>query len=192
MLAYITWVIGWSRDITAAGRAYRTWQHVFLPSHLFIYLCVPIVNFLGPVSVLQQYVVSIDGNDPFIKWQMERGLDWTISSVAGESYRVDVSVTSYSFSHVHVVQCIFVIVCWLISGDSLCQIDLTEMLESWAAENIHMETDQIIKMKPVWRDTSFTLKYYSDALFDFPHWFGFSKRKFKVSVSYSCYWFVYL
>ena len=42
-------------------------------------------------SVLQQYVVSIDGNDPFIKWQMERGLDWTISSVAGESYRVDVS-----------------------------------------------------------------------------------------------------
>lgn len=99
--------------------------------------------------VLQQYVVSIDGNDPFIKWQMERGLDWTISSVAGESYRVD--------------------------------IDLTELLESWAAENIHMETDQIIKVKAVWRDTSFTLKYYSDALFDFPHWFGFSKRKFKLT-----------
>lgn len=36
-------------------------------------------------------VVSVDGGDPVIKWQMERGLDWTISSVAGESYRVDVS-----------------------------------------------------------------------------------------------------
>lgn len=34
----------------------------------------------------------------------------------------------------------------------------------------------------VWRDASFTLKYYSDALFDFPHWFGFSKRAFKVNV----------
>ncbi|XP_038563613.1 uncharacterized protein LOC119894962 isoform X2 [Micropterus salmoides] len=39
--------------------------------------------------VLQQYVLSIDGNNPFIKWQMEKGLDWTIASVAGESYRVD-------------------------------------------------------------------------------------------------------
>lgn len=37
------------------------------------------------------YVVSIDGGDPLIRWQLERGLDWTISSVAGESYRVDVS-----------------------------------------------------------------------------------------------------
>ncbi|XP_044078088.1 mesenteric estrogen-dependent adipogenesis protein-like [Siniperca chuatsi] len=98
--------------------------------------------------VLQQYVVSIDGNDPFIKWQMERGLDWTITSVAGESYRVD--------------------------------IDLTELLESWAAKNIHIITDKLTKVKPVWRDASFTLKYYSDALFDFPHWFGFSKRKFKL------------
>ncbi|KAM9348891.1 mesenteric estrogen-dependent adipogenesis protein [Symphorus nematophorus] len=96
--------------------------------------------------VLQQYVVSIDGNDPFIKWQMERGLDWTISSVAGESYRVD--------------------------------IDLTELLESWAAKNII--TDKLKNAKPVWRDASITLKYYSDALFDFPHWFGFSKRKFKL------------
>lgn len=36
-------------------------------------------------------MVSVDGGDPLIKWQLERGLDWTISSVAGESYRVDVS-----------------------------------------------------------------------------------------------------
>lgn len=36
-------------------------------------------------------MVSIDGGDPLIRWQLERGLDWTISSVAGESYRVDVS-----------------------------------------------------------------------------------------------------
>ncbi|XP_038563612.1 mesenteric estrogen-dependent adipogenesis protein-like isoform X1 [Micropterus salmoides] len=95
--------------------------------------------------VLQQYVLSIDGNNPFIKWQMEKGLDWTIASVAGESYRVD--------------------------------IDLSELLESWAAENV---TDKPIKVKPVWRDASFTLKYYSDAFFDFPHQFGFSKRTFKL------------
>ncbi|XP_039632630.1 mesenteric estrogen-dependent adipogenesis protein-like isoform X2 [Perca fluviatilis] len=91
-----------------------------------------------------------DSNNPFIKWQMERGLDWTISSVAGESYRVD--------------------------------IDLTELLESWAAKNIHIITDKL-KVKPVWRDASFTLKYYSDALFDFPHWFGFSKRKFNLRLT---------
>lgn len=95
--------------------------------------------------VLQQYVLSIDGNNPFIKWQMEKGLDWTIASVAGESYRVD--------------------------------IDLSELLESWAAENV---VDKPIKVKPVWRDASFTLKYYSDAFFDFPHQFGFSKRTFKL------------
>ncbi|XP_071362550.1 mesenteric estrogen-dependent adipogenesis protein [Trachinotus anak] len=101
--------------------------------------------------VLKQYVVSIDGNDPLIKWQMERGLDWTISSVAGESYRVD--------------------------------IDLTEALDSWAAKNIHIKTDKLMKVQPVWRDASFTLKYYSDALFDFPHWFGFSKRNFKLRLT---------
>lgn len=49
----------------------------------------------GPVSFLVlpagSYVASIDGGDPLIRWQLETGLDWTISSVAGESYRVDVS-----------------------------------------------------------------------------------------------------
>ncbi|XP_070699693.1 mesenteric estrogen-dependent adipogenesis protein [Pempheris klunzingeri] len=105
----------------------------------------------GPASVLQQYVVSIDSSDPFIKWQMEKGLDWTISSVAGESYRVD--------------------------------IDLTELLESWVANNSHILADRQIQVKPVWRDASFTLKYYSDALFDFPHWFGFSKRTFKLRLT---------
>ncbi|CAJ1063814.1 mesenteric estrogen-dependent adipogenesis protein-like [Xyrichtys novacula] len=97
--------------------------------------------------VLQQYVVSIDGSDTYIKWQMERGLDWTISSVAGESYRVD--------------------------------IDFKEVLERWGEENIHMTE----KGKPVWRDTCVTLKYYSDALFDFAHWFGFSKRKFNLRLT---------
>ncbi|KAK9536539.1 hypothetical protein VZT92_006312 [Zoarces viviparus] len=101
--------------------------------------------------VLKQFVVSIDGNDPIIKWQMERGLDWTISSVWGESYSVD--------------------------------IDLTEPLERWAAKNIHIITDKLIKVQPVWRDASFTLQYYSDALFDFPHWFGFSKRKFNLRLT---------
>ncbi|XP_049448347.1 mesenteric estrogen-dependent adipogenesis protein-like [Epinephelus fuscoguttatus] len=102
-------------------------------------------------KVLKQFVVSFDGRDPFIKWQMERGLDWTISSVAGESYRVD--------------------------------IDLTEVLESWAAKNIIIITDEQKKVQPVWRDAAFTLKYYSDALFDFPHWFGFSKRRFNLRLT---------
>lgn len=57
------------------------------------------------------------------------------------------------------------------------QIDLSEVLESWAAENITADQMQV---KLVWTNTSFTLKYNSDALFDFPHWFGFSKRTFKV------------
>lgn len=42
-----------------------------------------------------QYVVSIDSSEPFLKWQMERGLDRTISSVAGESYWVDVSAIAF-------------------------------------------------------------------------------------------------
>lgn len=65
---------------------------------------------------------------------------------------------------------------------SWCQIDFTELLESWVAKNLYTLNDEPIKVAPVWRDASFTLKYYSDALFDFPHWFGFSKRTFKVSV----------
>ncbi|XP_072231521.1 mesenteric estrogen-dependent adipogenesis protein [Leuresthes tenuis] len=101
----------------------------------------------GGSRVLKQYVVSIDGSDPFIKWQMEKGLDWTISSVAGESYRVD--------------------------------IDFTEALESCALQDITI--DDLEEVKLVWRDASFSLKYYSDALFDFPKWFGYSKRTFKAS-----------
>ncbi|XP_056300471.1 mesenteric estrogen-dependent adipogenesis protein-like [Pseudoliparis swirei] len=103
----------------------------------------------GPV--LKQFVVSIDGSDPFIKWQLEKGLDKTISSVNGESYRVE--------------------------------IDFTDLLESWAAINIHRITDRQIQGTPVWKDNSFTLKYYSDAFFDFPHWFGLSKRKFSLKVT---------
>ena len=61
----------------------------------------------------------------------------------------------------------------------LIQIDLTEALESFAPQDI--TTDDPEEVKPVWRDASFSLKYYSDALFDFPKWFGFSKRTFKAS-----------
>ncbi|KAG7269640.1 hypothetical protein CRUP_016431 [Coryphaenoides rupestris] len=43
----------------------------------------------GGLEVLGRYVVSVDGSDPLVMCQMEKGLDWTISSVAGESYRVD-------------------------------------------------------------------------------------------------------
>lgn len=40
---------------------------------------------------LGYYVVAINGSHPMIRWEMKRGLDLTISSVAGESYTVDVS-----------------------------------------------------------------------------------------------------
>lgn len=77
------------------------------------------------------------------------------------------------------------VTCW--------QIDLTDVLESCIRKNLRFPTDRTVKVSPVWRNASFTLKYYSDALFDFPHWFGFSRRSFKVSlkkVSYSSCCFV--
>ncbi|XP_016295984.1 uncharacterized protein medag isoform X2 [Sinocyclocheilus anshuiensis] len=46
------------------------------------------------VPVLGYYVVAINGSHPMIRWEMERGLDMTISSVAGESYIVDVDVSA--------------------------------------------------------------------------------------------------
>uniref|UniRef100_A0A3Q1HCT0 Uncharacterized protein n=1 Tax=Anabas testudineus TaxID=64144 RepID=A0A3Q1HCT0_ANATE len=98
--------------------------------------------------VLKQYVVSIDGNDALIKWQLEKGLDWTISSVAGESYRVD--------------------------------IDLSEALMSCVGNII---TNKEVKVRSVRIHALFTLKYCSDALFDFPHWFGFSKRQFNLRLT---------
>lgn len=102
----------------------------------------------GPTepSVLQEYVLSIDGGNPMIKWQLGKGLDWTISSVAGESYRVE--------------------------------IDLSEILQSLAAEGLIAKN--LMKYNLKWKGASFILKYYSDALFDFAHWFGRSKRSFKL------------
>ncbi|XP_076024542.1 uncharacterized protein medag [Genypterus blacodes] len=44
-------------------------------------------------KVLKRYVLCIDGNDPYIKWQVEKGLDWTIATVAGESYRLEIDLT---------------------------------------------------------------------------------------------------
>ncbi|XP_012734142.2 mesenteric estrogen-dependent adipogenesis protein [Fundulus heteroclitus] len=116
--------------------------------YVLVSLCVPQASKKGATEprVLREYVFSINGGDPMTKWQMERGLDWTISSVAGESYRVE--------------------------------IDLSEILNSLAAEGLVDE--DLMKYNPTWKDASFTLKYYSDALFDFPHWFGFSKKSFKL------------
>lgn len=67
---------------------------------MFLRKLSPFLTFLlfpHELSVVKQYVVCIDGNEPFTKWQLERGMDGTISSVAGESYRVDVSRTSWCF-----------------------------------------------------------------------------------------------
>ncbi|KAK2870964.1 hypothetical protein QQF64_002071 [Cirrhinus molitorella] len=102
----------------------------------------------GDVQAFGYYVVAINGNHPMIRWEMERGLDMTISSVAGESYTVDV--------------------------------DVSDALQGWVGESYQILVDAG-KIKPIWRDTHFTIKYRSDALFDFPYWFGFSKRQFKVT-----------
>lgn len=64
------------------------------------------------------------------------------------------------------------------------QIDLSEILQSLAAEGLLAEN--LMKYNPTWKDASFTLKYYSDALFDFPHWLGRSKRSFQASQLFLC------
>lgn len=118
-----TWDVcnGWGREITMAAQYLCRMTTCFsAPSSLLLSspLFSPWITLI-PASVLQQYVVSIDGNHPLIKWQMERGLDWTISSVAGESYRVDVSRALWSFlsllCSVHSGR-VSVIICWLRSG----------------------------------------------------------------------------
>lgn len=59
------------------------------------------------------------------------------------------------------------------------KVDVSAALQGWVGENIQILVDAE-KVKPTWKDTHFTIKYRSDALFDFPYWFGFSKRQFKV------------
>lgn len=126
----------------------------------------------------QRYVVSVDGSDPFIRWQLERGLDWTISSVAGESYRVEVRMDDSLISLITLTYdflcflkvCLFLFLL-LLRG----QIDLAELLETCAI------CSPPVNVSPAWTNASFTLKYSSDALFDFAHWLGFSRRSFKVS-----------
>lgn len=59
------------------------------------------------------------------------------------------------------------------------KVDVSAALQGWVGENFQILVDAE-KVKPTWKDTHFTIKYRSDALFDFPYWFGFSKRRFKV------------
>ncbi|XP_056592607.1 mesenteric estrogen-dependent adipogenesis protein-like [Triplophysa dalaica] len=94
------------------------------------------------------YVVVINGCHPMIRWEMEKGLDSTISSVAGESYTVNV--------------------------------DIRDALKACVGEKFRILIDGE-KVKPSWKDTHFTIKYHSDALFDFSYWFGLSKREIKIS-----------
>ncbi|MGH0186407.1 UNVERIFIED_CONTAM: hypothetical protein FKN15_021431 [Acipenser sinensis] len=59
-------------------------------------------------------------------------------------------------------------------------IDVKDALQRWMDQEKFAITLGHQRFKPVWRDTWFVLKYHSDALFDFPFWFGFSKRKFTI------------
>lgn len=135
--------------------------------------------------VLGYYVVAINGSHPMIRWEMERGLDMTISSVAGESYTVDVSsVETLFFNDVWYSN----LVSFFWQCKKLIQInifiyifkvDVSAALQGWVGESFQILVD-VEKVKPIWKDTHFTIKYRSDALFDFPYWFGCSKRQFKV------------
>lgn len=58
------------------------------------------------------------------------------------------------------------------------KVDVSAALQGWVGESFQILVDE--KVKPIWKDTHFTIKYRSDALFDFPYWFGCSKRQFKV------------
>ncbi|XP_061752762.1 mesenteric estrogen-dependent adipogenesis protein-like isoform X1 [Nerophis ophidion] len=100
-------------------------------------------------DVVKRYVVSVDGANPLVRRRLEQGLDWAISSVAGESYQVE--------------------------------MDLSETLDTWAASNL--PKDDRTGLRPGWTGASFTLKYHSDALLDFPHWLGLSRRKFKLQLT---------
>nr|XP_057943209.1 mesenteric estrogen-dependent adipogenesis protein-like [Doryrhamphus excisus] len=113
-----------------------------------IYLLVT-TRLPNSTDIKKHYVVSMDGSNPLVRWQLERCLDWAISSVAGESYQVE--------------------------------IDLKDTLNKWAARNL--PKDNKTGIRPQWADASFTLKYHSDALFDFPYWFGLSKRRFKLRLT---------
>lgn len=115
---------------------------------------------------------------------MERGLDLTISSVAGESYTVDVSssVEETCFQWFMMRLVLFFWQgkkkYWKVNA-FFVKVDVSAALQGWVGENIQILVDAE-KVKPTWKDAHFTIKYRSDALFDFPYWFGFSKRQFKV------------
>ncbi|XP_063059686.1 mesenteric estrogen-dependent adipogenesis protein-like [Engraulis encrasicolus] len=98
----------------------------------------------------EYFIVVLNGSHPAVRWQMEQGLDRTISSVAGESYSVE--------------------------------IDLSQALHSWVERRKNV-LPSVLKGKS-WGICSFTLKYHSDALFDFSFWFGRSKRHFKINYKY--------
>ncbi|KAL2094658.1 hypothetical protein ACEWY4_009377 [Coilia grayii] len=98
----------------------------------------------------EYFIVALNGSHPLVRWQIEQGLDQTISSVAGESYSVE--------------------------------IDLSQALHGWVERRKNV-LPSVLKGKS-WGICSFTLKYHSDALFDFPFWFGLSKRNFKINYRY--------
>ncbi|KAG5284716.1 hypothetical protein AALO_G00029700 [Alosa alosa] len=44
-------------------------------------------------EVSTYFIVVLNGKHPLVKWQMEKGLDRAISSVAGESYNVEIDLS---------------------------------------------------------------------------------------------------
>lgn len=58
-------------------------------------------------------------------------------------------------------------------------MDLGDIVSSWMGETFRIPVDGE-KVTPVWKNTTFAVKYRSDALFDFSHKLGLSKRQFKI------------
>ncbi|XP_029459022.1 mesenteric estrogen-dependent adipogenesis protein-like [Rhinatrema bivittatum] len=68
-----------------------------------------------------------------------------------------------------------------VAGESYTvKLDLKECLQTWTYQTNFVLPHESRFITPDWQNTSFTLKYNSDALFDFPYWFGFSKRNYTI------------
>ncbi|XP_057677160.1 mesenteric estrogen-dependent adipogenesis protein-like [Corythoichthys intestinalis] len=120
---------------------YSDFRRSLVSKNLFLVVAARTSQFAEEVA--RHYVVCVHGANPVVRWHMDAALDQAISTVAGESY--------------------------------VMEVDLTKTLDVWAARNM-------AGSRPEWVNASFVLKYHSDALFDFPYWLGFSKRKFELQL----------
>ncbi|MEE6472524.1 hypothetical protein FKM82_009640 [Ascaphus truei] len=61
------------------------------------------------------------------------------------------------------------------------KIDVADALLKWTQEEGFTLPVDSHAITPDWQNTTFKFNYHSDALFDFPYWFGCSKRTFPIN-----------